>query len=250
LKASSGSGERAELAIVIPAHNEATALERLVTEAAEAAEAASGSGAWEIVVVDDHSSDDSALVLSRLCAVLPQLRIARHERQFGQSQALVTGVRVATASWIVTLDGDGQNDPGDIGGIWRFARRAETDRAPVLVVGHRRVRHDNIGRKAVSWLLSRWSALVLRHPIVDQGCGTKCFRRETFLSLPAFDHMHRFLPGLFVALDAQILSYPVRHAPRLNGRSHYRNLKRIREALVDVAGILWLRRRLLGSDLD
>lgn len=233
----------AQLAVVIPVHDEAGAIAPLIAAVAEAA--AASTDAWEIVVVDDGSTDGSTAILDRLRSGLPQLRVVRHERQSGQSAALVTGVRAVCAPWVVTLDGDGQNDPRDIGGIWRCAQRAEVAGAPVLAIGHRRVRKDDIGRKAVSWLATRWSALVFGHGVVDQGCGTKCFRREVFMSLPQFDHMHRFLPALFAAFDAQILSVPVRHSPRLYGRSHYRNLRRIREAMVDAIGILWLRRRLL-----
>ena len=233
------------VAVVIVAHDEASSIGSLVKEVATAL-AVEGVEKSEIVVVDDGSGDCTYERALEVHTGSAELRVLRHRQQYGQTAALITGVEHARAPWIVTLDGDGQNVPADMGRLLGVARAADDPMRPVLVCGDRRGRRkDTWQRVALSWALNLLSAVALGHGVVDKGCGLRVFRRDTFLALPRFDHMHRFLPGLVKVVDGQVVSVPVDHRPRLHGVSHYRSAKRAQQTLVDVLGILWLRRRWL-----
>lgn len=209
-----------------------------------------GASAWEIVVVDDGSTDDTAaLVEARSIELDGVVRLIRHDDRYGQSAALCTGVWHARYRWIATLDGDGQNDPHDIYRMWELAESAQPGRH-VAVVGHRAARRDRWQRRAASYVLNRISAYVLRHPLFDNGCGTKLFPRDVYMVLPRFDHMHRYLPALLSFAGVEVLSVPVNHRPRAVGRSHYRTWARLAEAMVDVCGLVWLKRRMLRTDVQ
>ena len=107
------------------------------------------------------------------------------------------------------------------------------------------LRKDSRPKLVLSWIVNRWSALLLQHEVIDKGCGLKVFRRDAFLALPRFDHMHRFLPGLFTLINGQLASLPVHHRPRSHGRSHYVILELARQAFIDVPAIMWLKHRYL-----
>ena len=169
------------------------------------------------------------------------MRIVRHTRNAGQSRAIRTGVQAARAPVVVMMDGDGQNDPADGPSL----ARGLIDGSPslALVGGERRVRRDSAAKR---WA-SRWANGVRRRLLADQaadtGCGLKAFRREAFLALPYFDHMHRYLPALMIREGYQVAFRPVNHRPRATGRSKYTNLGRLGVALFDLAGVVWLRAR-------
>jgi dolichol-phosphate mannosyltransferase len=234
-----------ELSIVIPVKNEAENVAPLVTEITTAME---GLAAYEILFVDDGSDDATAGEIVRLARRLPHLRLLRHLHSCGQSSAILTGVRAARGAWIATLDGDGQNDPADIPRLWRLARGAPSN-PPMLVAGHRAKRHDHWSKRAASRIANAVRARLLGDATPDTGCGLKLFPRALFLDLPAFDHMHRFLPALALRAGGTVRSVPVNHRPRGAGVSKYGVFDRLGVGIVDLFGVWWLQRRIAHPNL-
>ena len=233
-----------EFSIVIPVYNEAGNVRPLLTEITRALQ---GLGAWEVIYVDDGSDDDTALELDRGMAVFPALRVLRHQSRSGQSSALLTGVRAATAPWIITLDGDGQNDPADIPLLLERLAAEQASAGETVLVGHRARRCDNRVRRWSSRIANAVRSRLLNDETPDTGCGLKLFSRDLFLSLPAFDHMHRFLPALMQRQGACVISVPVHHRARQCGESKYGVHNRLWVGLVDMAGVMWLQRRRIGQ---
>jgi dolichol-phosphate mannosyltransferase len=230
-----------DLSIVIPVRNEAENIAPLVAEIRAAFAAMQGAAPrYEIVYVDDGSSDATAATIVTLAAEFPALRMIRHDRSYGQSAAIRTGVKAAGAAWIATLDGDGQNDPADLPRLWAMAQGAD---APALITGQRTKRQDSWIKRVSSRIANRVRAALLGDGTPDTGCGLKLFRRERFLDLPFFDHMHRFLPALVARDGGRIVSVPVNHRPRTRGRSNYGTLDRLAVAFADLLGVMWLQRR-------
>ncbi|MEO8063330.1 MAG: glycosyltransferase family 2 protein [Pseudomonadota bacterium] len=228
-----------EFSVVVPVCNEAENVEPLAREI----DAALAGRAYEMIFVDDGSTDDTVAILRALKATLPALRVLRHSFRSGQSAAVASGVRAARAPWIATLDGDGQNDPADIPKLIA-ARDEATNRGVQLFMGNRKAsRKDTAFRKLQSSVANGVRGALLGDGTPDTGCGIKLFARDLFLELPRFDHMHRFLPALFQRHGARVISVPVSHRPRLRGTSKYGMLNRLWVGIVDIAGVMWLRRR-------
>jgi dolichol-phosphate mannosyltransferase len=223
------------LSVVVPVRNEAANIAPLIAEI----RAALAGVAHEIVYVDDGSDDSTAEALREAAAAGPLVRRA-HAKSCGQSAAIVTGVRAAQGGWIATLDGDGQNDPADIPALWA---RAQSEPGLVLLAGHRVNRRDSATKRLTSRFANRLRAALLKDATPDTGCGLKMFRRDAFLELPAFDHMHRFLPALFIRAGGRVVSVPVNHRPRLRGASKYGTLDRALVGVFDLMGVFWLQRR-------
>lgn len=229
-----------ELSVVIPSHNEAENLPALLAEVRAALE---GRIAYEVVVVDDASADGTAALLTEASRKWPALRPLRHRRRAGQSAALVSGVRHARGAWVATLDGDGQNNPADILELWRLRQSAEGAQPVKMIAGQRWQRRDHWITRLSSRIANAVRGRLLKDATPDTGCGLKLFDRAVFLNLPRFDHMHRFLPALFQSLGAVTISAPVGHRPRQAGRSHYGVHNRLWVGIVDLFGVIWLRRR-------
>jgi len=226
-----------EFSVVVPVCNEAENVEPLAREI----HAALGDRAYEMIFIDDGSNDDTAGILQRLKPELPALRILRHSFRSGQSAAVASGVRAARAPWVATLDGDGQNDPADIP---KLIAARDANRGVQLFMGNRKAsRKDTVFRKLQSSIANGVRSGLLRDDTPDTGCGIKLFARDVFLELPRFDHMHRFLPALFMRQGARVISIPVSHRPRTRGTSKYGMLNRLWVGIVDIAGVMWLRRR-------
>jgi dolichol-phosphate mannosyltransferase len=154
---------------------------------------------------------------------------------------------------VVTLDGDGQNDPADIPELlqrWQAESLAAPGGQPLLLAGWRQQRRDHGLRRLSSRMANGFRASMLGDGTPDTGCGLKMFERELFLRLPHFDHMHRFLPALVLREGGRVISVPVNHRPRLRGRSHYGVWNRLWVGLVDVLGVMWLRRRIRLSPVE
>ena len=234
-----------EISVVIPARDEADNIGPLLADVRAALD---GRIDYEVVVVDDGSIDDTPARLREAVRNFPRLRSVRHQTPSGQSASLWTGVRLARAPWIVTLDGDGQNDPADIPALLE-ARDAHPSERPLLVNGYRKSRHDSWVKRTSSRVANAVRARVLGDGTPDTGCGLKLFPRETFLALPRFDHMHRFVPALVRRSGGEILSVPVRHRGRVHGRSHYGLHNRLWTGIVDMLGVLWLQRRATNPEL-
>ncbi|MBM3483098.1 MAG: glycosyltransferase family 2 protein [Alphaproteobacteria bacterium] len=226
------------LSVVVPVLNEAESIGELI---AEIDRALAPIFHHEVIVVDDGSTDDTLAVLRVLATRYATLRVMRHKSRAGQSAAVRSGVKVARADWIATLDGDGQNDPSDLPGLimraWNGADR------PSLVGGVRIKRQDSTARRMAGRFANRVRNTILRDGCPDTGCGIKVFEREVFLDVASFGAMHRFLPALFQMRGRTCVYVPVNHRPRLRGRSKYGNLKRGLIGLVDLAGVYWLKRR-------
>jgi dolichol-phosphate mannosyltransferase len=228
-----------ELSVVIPVHNEAENIGPLLEEICAVL---AGVVSFEVVVVDDKSTDDTLACLKACGTHMLELRIIRHGCNAGQSAALRTGIRFARAPIVATLDGDGQNDPADIPKL--LARyRAAADAPLLLIVGHRTMRRDTAVTRAASRIANAVRGTFLGDRTPDSGCGLKLFARDLFLALPDFDHMHRFLPALVLRAGGRVLSVPVRHRARRSGRSHYGINNRVWTGIVDMLGVAWLIRR-------
>ena len=221
--------------MVVPVRNEGPNIAPLVAEI----ERALAGIRHEIVYVDDGSTDDTPQRLRETAAAAPLL-VRRHRASCGQSAAIVTGVRAACGEWIATLDGDGQNDPADIPAL---LSRAQAATGLVLTAGHRVRRRDSPVKRLASRTANAIRARLLGDATPDTGCGLKLFRREAFLALPHFDHMHRYLPALFIRAGGTVESVPVNHRPRTRGHSNYGTLDRLWVGIFDLAGVYWLQRR-------
>lgn len=230
-----------QLSVVVPVKNEQENIAPLVSEI----RAALAGMMFEILYVDDGSDDDSWRVLQRLEADLPELRAIRHRNSCGQSTAVLTGVRQARACWIATLDGDGQNDPADIPKMLaELTREKQSRQKPlVCVCGYRRKRRDTWIKRCSSRIANGVRSALLQDDTPDTGCGLKVFSREVFLALPYFDHMHRFLPALFLRSGGAIISVEVKHRERTRGVSKYGLFNRLWVGIFDMCGVAWLQRR-------
>jgi len=225
------------VSIVVPVFNEEGAAAPLAREVA----AAFAGLDYEIVFVDDASRDATVQRLLEAKAELPRLRIVRHDCNAGQSRAVRTGVLAARAPLVATLDGDGQNDPADAPRLIRMLMDGPPDLA--LVGGRRVGRQDTLAKKLASRFGNGLRKRLLQDEADDTGCGLKAFRREAFLRLPYFDHMHRYLPALMLREGFGVAFADVGHRARVTGASKYSNLGRAWVSLSDLAGVMWLRRR-------
>ena len=229
-----------QLSVVIPVRNEA---ENILPLLAEIHAALEGKAEFEVVYVDDGSSDATPARLAEALKGHPRLRVLAHAESCGQSAALVTGFRAARGEWIATLDGDGQNDPADIPKLLAVRDGAGRPANLQLVAGYRKKRQDTWLKRVSSRVANGVRSRLLGDATPDTGCGLKVFARSTFLELPPFDHMHRFLPALVRAAGGGIVALPVSHRPRQAGRSKYGIGNRLWVGIVDLFGVRWLIRR-------
>jgi glycosyltransferase involved in cell wall biosynthesis len=226
-----------EISIIVPVYDEEGAVEGLAREIAAAFE----NWNYEILFVDDASRDATLTRLDAAAAEIPRLRVLRHARNAGQSRAIRTGVLAARAPVIVMLDGDGQNDPADAPRLAKALIVGPPGLA--LIGGERRVRRDSAAKRWASLWANCLRRRLLADHATDTGCGLKVFRREAFVALPYFDHMHRYLPALMLREGYDVAFQPVNHRAREAGASKYTNLGRLGVALFDLAGVVWLRSR-------
>ena len=225
-----------DVSVVVPVHDEEGAAGPLAEEIAAALSGVD----HEILFVDDASRDRTRAELTALKGRLPQLRVLAHRRNAGQSRAVRTGVLAARGDIVVTLDGDGQNDPADAP---KLIARLKQDPRLALVGGQRLKRQDTAAKRWASKTANGIRKRLLKDQADDTGCGLKAFRREAFLRLPYFDHMHRYLPALMLREGYQVAFEDVSHRARTTGRSKYTNLGRLWASLSDLLGVMWLRSR-------
>lgn len=226
------------LSIVIPVFNERGNIGPLVQEVVQHLR---GRIPFDIVCVDDQSQDDTRDVLTALKAEVPELRVLVHQRRSGQSTAIRTGVKHALSPWIATLDGDGQNDPADIPKL--LAAREQADAQTKLFAGWRVDRKDTASKRWASRWANRIRKKLLNDDAADTGCGLKAFRRDVFLRLPYFDHIHRYLPALMIREGYENRYLDVDHRHRETGRSKYTNWGRLMASFSDLLGVMWLKTR-------
>ncbi|MDD3837067.1 MAG: glycosyltransferase [Phenylobacterium sp.] len=226
-----------EISVVVPVFDEEGAAAGLAREIA----AAFAGADYEMIFVDDASRDRTREVLTGLKAEIPQLRVLAHRANSGQSRAFRTGVLGARGDIIVTLDGAGQNDPADAP---RLVAALKAGPPTLAMVGGERVkRQDSQAKKVASKIGNGVRKALLKDQANDTGCGLKAFRREVFLRLPYFDHIHRYLPALMLREGYEVAFQPVNHRHRETGRSKYTNLGRLVASLSDLFGVVWLRSR-------
>ena len=229
-----------EVSIVIPAKNEEDNVEPLISEIMTALV---GVTEFEIVYVDDGSSDKTYAELLRLRdAGNTHIKPVRHKYSVGQSTAIMTAIEVARGELIVTMDADGQNDPADVPELLAAARKfpATTD---FCIAGYRRNRKDTAWKRFQSKVANSIRRRILNDGTPDTGCGLKVVPKTTFLKLPYFDHIHRFIPALVRRINGEIVVVEVNHRDRQAGVSKYNMLGRLGVGIVDMLGVMWLQRR-------
>jgi dolichol-phosphate mannosyltransferase len=226
------------VSVVVPVRNEAGNIAPLVAEIAKALE---GQWSYEVVYVDDGSTDATGAELTQLMAQHAWLRRVRHKQSCGQSAAVRSGVAAARAPIVVTLDGDGQNDPAFIPALVRALERGGPGVG--LIAGQRVGRKASGFKKLQSKIANGVRSTVLRDGTRDTGCGLKAFRRAVFLRLPYFDGLHRFLPALMRREGFEIGYVDVVDRPRAHGVSNYGLWDRLWVGIFDLAGVWWLIRR-------
>lgn len=231
-----------DVSVVIPAHNEAENLPILVEQIEAAFE--SGTRSFEIVVIDDHSSDETPRVLDKMQASRPWLVVRRMERQSGQSAAICAGFDTARGEILVTIDADLQNDPADIPALLDAIDGFD------VAIGWRKNRRDTFQKRIISKVANRVRNWMTGDSTRDTGCGLKAFRRETCERMPRFDGMHRFFPILVRMQGFTVTQIPVNHRPRTRGKTHYNIFNRSIRPIVDLLAIRWLQKRAVRYKLQ
>ncbi len=237
-----------DISIIVPVHNESGAIISLIEEICAALDGYQ----FEIIIVDDKSKDDTAEILEGYKQKCPQLRVLHHEKNAGQSRAIYSGLRAANAPLVGTLDGDGQNDPADLPKLIRHLNRIDAPSNLAMVQGMRLKRQDSQAKKIASKVANAVRQALLHDGAIDSGCGIKVIKREVFLSLPYFDHMHRYMAALVNHAKFTTEFVEVNHRPRESGASKYTNFGRLVAALSDLFGVMWLatRRRDCGKIIE
>lgn len=228
------------LSIIIPIYNEMLNVNTLALEIIGALKNQISN--YEIVFINDGSTDETATALNELVTAYTSIRFITHKKNYGQSIAVITGVKHAKGEWIATLDGDGQNDPNDIVKLIEIAMQQHPQKN-ILIAGHRQKRQDNWSKKISTKIANTIRSKLLKDNCPDTGCGLKVFQRDFFLSLPHFNHMHRFLPALTRRAGGKIINVPVNHRPRMRGQSKYGIWNRLWVGIDDLLGVAWLIRR-------
>ncbi len=226
------------VSIVVPVRNEAENIIPLITEIAAALD---GRFAYEIIYVNDGSTDATAERLAAAMRERANLRQIRHERSAGQSAAVRSGVRAARGTIVATMDGDGQNNPAFLPAL--ISAIENGGERVGLVAGQRVGRKDTGFKKLQSRIANAVRNGILKDGTRDTGCGLKAFRREVFLMMPYFDGLHRFLPALMRREGYEIAYVDVIDRPRHSGVSNYGFFDRLWIGIMDVAGVWWLIRR-------
>ena len=235
----------AQLSVVVPVRNEQGNIIPLIDEIGRAL----GAVAFEIVYVNDASTDATGSILAECAKKYPSLRIVTHKAAFGQSAAIASGIKAARATVIATIDGDGQNDPADIPRLLAVYNQAD-DNAMLLVAGLRAARKDSLVKRMSSRIANRVRRRLLHDDTPDTGCGLKVFSRSTFMEMPHFDHMHRFLPALALRQGGRVVSVPVNHRSRQSGVTKYGLFDRLWVGIIDLFGVVWLMKRALDPESD
>lgn len=245
--------------VLLPAHNEAQNLRRLVPEICAVLDSFVASlhahpspndapraclfaprattSAYEVLVIDDGSTDPTRHILQELALDYPELRVISFTRNCGQSAAIDAGFRHAHGDVLILLDADGQNPPSEIPRL--LAALEEAD----MVCGRRVGRRDTLAKRVASVIANTVRRAVLNDHLHDTGCSLKAIRREAVSRLKLFHGLHRFLPALVQMEDYRVVEVPVSHRPRTHGTSHYGIWNRLLGPLCDLAVVYWMQRR-------
>ena len=240
--AGEGRGAAPELSVVLPVYNEEESLDPLYD--ALSAVLDDLEIPWEILIVDDGSTDGSPEVMARLQEKDPRVRVIRHRTNGGLSAAMGTGFRMARGSIVATMDADLQNDPRDLPLLLEKLDGADA------VVGWRYERRDPAIKKMSSRFANWLRNGVIHDGIHDTGCSLKVFRRDYVRPLKMFKGMHRFLPALLQMEGARVVEVKVRHHPRRYGEAKYPLTNRLWGPLLDLIAVRWMQKRLVAPDYD
>ncbi len=232
------SASEIKISVVVPVKNEAANIPALVDELEKSL---APLAPFEVIYVNDGSTDATGLTLDTLSATRPWLRQIRHQLSSGQSAAVRTGIWAAYAPIVATLDGDGQNNPAYIPALYQ--RLVDAGPAMGLAAGQRTARRDTAFKRFQSRIANKVRGAILKDNTRDSGCGLKAFRREAFLSLPYFDAIHRFLPALMIREGFGVCHVDVVDRPRQHGVSNYGFWRRALLGIVDLFGVWWLIKR-------
>ena len=224
-----------EICIVIPFYNEAETAQYLLEEVKV------HNPTSEIIAINDGSTDQTLAILSQIEGI----RVLNSSLNRGQSSALYSGLTMATAPIIVTMDGDGQNDPSDIPKLVE-ALTEETG----MVCGFRKKRKDVFSKRIASKIGNFIRRLFIQDGIRDTGCSLKCFRKKDVQHLVPFNGMHRFMAAAMKNAGLKIIEIPVNHRERYAGQSKYTNLDRALRGIYDLFGICWLLNRKVSFDVQ
>lgn len=227
--------------LVIPIKNEEGSLAKLIDEIE--AVMTQQKDSFEIIVVDDGSTDKSASIVKELAKQKPYLSLISFKQNYGQSAAFLAGFERARGDLVITLDGDGQNDPNDIPKLLSAIEGAD------LVVGWRVSRKDPFQKRLLSKLATAFRAHFLNDPIHDTGCQLKVYRREKLRQIPTFKGMHRFFPALFLMKGFRVKELPVNHRPRTEGKTKYHFFSRF-GTITDLFYVMWVKRKLLTYEIN
>lgn len=219
--------------VILPAKNEAANLKLLIPELKKVLDLYS----FEIIVVDDGSDDDTVQVVQAMDS--SKVKVLSHQKSYGQSYALYSGAQVAQGKWLITLDADGQNNPQDLPQMIEKLHEGVH-----CICGVRTARKDSLSKKISSRLANKIRASLLKDHTPDTGCALKIMCREFFLTLPHFNHMHRYFPALIGFLGGKVLHVPVSHRQRNSGVSHYGFWDRLSVGIFDLIGVYWLGKRI------
>ncbi len=230
------------VSVVIPLLNEAGNVLPLIDEISAALGAHARTGeAFEIICVDDGSSDDTASEIRQAREKNARVRLIRHPERLGMSAALRNGIRRARAPWILTIDGDRQNDPADAPRLLDLAWMKDMDRK-ILVAGIRVNRRDTLAKRLASRFANKIRKALLNDNCPDTGCSLKVFPRDSYLELPFFNGLHRFMPALLKLYGHECLFTPVNDRPRVCGTSKSDFVGRAVRGAYDLIGVIWLIR--------
>lgn len=227
------------ISVVIPAKNEQGNIGKLIREIHQSLHAYKQ---VEIVITDDGSTDQTvqeALDTARDCQCA--IQVISHQQSCGQSTAVLTAVKHAKGEWIVTSDADGQNDPSDMPAMIEAAAKIQNPH--FCIAGFRAQRQDTPWIRFQSKVANAIRHKLLGDGVPDSGCGLKVIPKDTYLQLPYFDHMHRFLPALIKRLDGEIVIHQVKHRDREVGVSNYNAWNRAWVGVIDLLGVIWLKHR-------
>lgn len=227
------------ISVVIPAKNEQGNIGKLIKEIHHSLQ---DYPQMEIVITDDGSTDQTvqeAIETAQQCGC--QLQVISHEQSCGQSTAVLTAVKHAKGEWIITSDADGQNDPSDMPNMLEVAAKVQNPH--FCIAGFRAKRQDTAWIRFQSKFANKIRHALLGDGVPDSGCGLKIIPKATYLQLPYFDHMHRFLPALIKTIDGEIVIHQVKHRDREVGSSNYNAWNRAWVGVVDIIGVIWLQKR-------
>jgi glycosyltransferase involved in cell wall biosynthesis len=223
--------------VVIPLKNEEGNIEILVNELAPIMKKLGSS--WELLCVDDGSTDKTVSKLQDLQIQHQELKILAFDKNYGQSSAFDAGFRNAAGEFIITMDGDLQNDPKDIPKLVENADQFD------LICGYRHNRKDPIIKKITSYFANKVRGKLCADHMKDTGCSLKLYRKNCFDKIKLFDGMHRFLPALFKNENFRVMEVPVNHRPRQHGTTKYNFLNRSFNTIYDMLAVRWMRSRSL-----